>query len=104
MRTDEFFFKVRLLLFAEPQRLFIFLFLREIADDTEHHGAVRGIHRAEHDINREFGSIFAPAVELEARAHGTHAGISVAGAALFWISSVKSLRNEESNRWSRYFR
>src|SRR5208283_887452 len=52
------------LLLALPESLVGALLFGNIADGTQENRTVGRSHRAEHDVNRKFGAIFASAVKL----------------------------------------
>ena len=66
----------------------------DVADRSAHQDALAGLERAETDLDGKFTAVLAPAIEIEARAHRTHARLVEEGVALGGVAGAKTVGDE----------
>src|SRR5262249_52053762 len=73
------------------------LALGDIADRAGNQRALLGLQWTEADLHRKLGSVFPPAVELQALTHRPHPGLSEELRAVFRVPGTKSFRDQNLN-------
>ncbi len=77
-----------------PQGLLRGALLGNVADEAHHRQTVFGLHRLEHDVDRELRAILAQAEEIHRRAHLPGAGVSAVVFAMAGMAAAEARGNE----------
>src|SRR6202030_2596567 len=97
-------FEVDVLPFRSLERFLRLLLLRKVANDGQHYRTFRPFDRAKHDIDWEFGTILALAVEFESGTHKTRSAMRTVLRSVVWMGTAESLRNQSLHRLAKQLR
>src|SRR5260221_251961 len=78
-----------------PELLLGSLAVRDVANGTGHQRALFSLQRAQTDLDREFGAVLAPAIQIEPGSHRANFGTAEISAAMARVLVAVATRNED---------